>query len=47
VVLLALTEWRWLSHVRNVIGYLVAAFTIFSGFHYSFTIARRLSEQRE
>ena len=45
VVLLALTEWRWLSHVRNVIGYLVAVFTVFTGFHYSFTIARRLSEQ--
>jgi cardiolipin synthase len=44
VVLLAITEWRWLSHVRNVIGYLVAAFTVLSGFHYSFTITRRLSE---
>jgi len=47
VVLLALTEWRWLSHVRNVIGYLVAGFTVFSGFHYCFTIARRLSEQQQ
>jgi cardiolipin synthase (CMP-forming) len=44
VVLLALTEWHWLSHVRNVVGYLVAAFTVFSGFHYSVIIARRLSE---
>jgi cardiolipin synthase (CMP-forming) len=47
VVLLANTEWRWLSHVRNVVGYLVAAFTVFSGFHYSFTVARRLSEQHQ
>jgi len=45
VVLLAVTEWPWLSHTRNVIGYLVAAFTVFSGFHYSFAITRRLSEQ--
>jgi cardiolipin synthase (CMP-forming) len=44
VVLLGVTEWRWLSHVRNVIGYLVAGFTVFSGFHYCFTIARRLNE---
>ncbi|MBZ5660439.1 MAG: CDP-alcohol phosphatidyltransferase family protein [Acidobacteriia bacterium] len=44
VVLLGVTEWRWLSHLRNVIGYLVAAFTVFSGFHYCFTIARRLNE---
>jgi cardiolipin synthase (CMP-forming) len=47
VVLLAITEWPWLSHIRNVIGYLVAAFTVFSGFHYSFAIARRLSEQHQ
>jgi len=47
VVLLALTEWPWLSHVRNVIGYLVAAFTVFTGFHYSFTITRGLSDQHE
>jgi cardiolipin synthase (CMP-forming) len=45
VVLLGVTEWHWLSHTRNVIGYLVAVFTVFSGFHYSFLIARRLSEQ--
>jgi hypothetical protein len=45
VVLLAVTEWPWLSHLRNVIGYLVAAFTVFSGFHYSFTVTRRLNSQ--
>jgi len=45
VVLLAVTEWPWLSHVRNIIGYLVAAFTVFSGFHYSFTVTRRLNSQ--
>jgi cardiolipin synthase (CMP-forming) len=44
VVLLAVTEWTWLLQVRNVLGYLTAALTVFSGFHYSFTIARRLSE---
>ncbi|HVA94534.1 MAG TPA: CDP-alcohol phosphatidyltransferase family protein [Candidatus Dormibacteraeota bacterium] len=44
VVLLAITEWPWLSHIRNVIGYLTAALTVFSGFHYCFTVARRLSE---
>jgi len=44
-VLLAVTEWPWLSHLRNIIGYLTAAFTVFSGFHYCFTIARRLNDQ--
>src|ERR1700693_4803712 len=37
VVLLAITEWPWLQQVRNIIGYLVAGFTVFSGFHYCFT----------
>jgi cardiolipin synthase (CMP-forming) len=45
VVLLAVTEWHWLLEVRIAIGYLVAGFTIFSGFHYCFTVARRLNEQ--
>src|SRR5579871_3049994 len=45
VVLLAVTNWGWLLGVRNIIGFLVAAFTIFSGFHYCFTVARRLNEQ--
>ena len=46
VVLLAVTDWAWLQAVRNVIGYLVAGFTVFSGFHYCFTVARRLNEQQ-
>jgi cardiolipin synthase len=45
VVLLAVTEWGWLQSVRMVLGYLVAGFTVFSGFHYSIVIARRLSDQ--
>jgi len=45
VVLLGVRDWHWLSHIRNVIGYLVAGFTVFSGFHYCFTVARRLNEQ--
>jgi cardiolipin synthase len=44
VVLLAVTNWGWLQAIRNLVGYLVAAFTIFSGFHYSITVARRLHE---
>jgi cardiolipin synthase len=46
VVLLAVTDWAWLLFVRNIIGYLVAGFTVFSGFHYCFTVARRLNEQQ-
>src|ERR1700692_2946508 len=46
VVLLAVTDWAWLHIARNIIGYLVAAFTVFSGFHYCFTVARRLNEQQ-
>lgn len=45
VILLAVTEWNWLLSIRIVIGYLVAIFTVFSGFHYCFTVARRLNEQ--
>jgi cardiolipin synthase len=44
-VLLAVTNWTWLQIARNIIGYLVAAFTVFSGFHYCFTVARRMNEQ--
>ena len=46
VVLLAVTDWAWLQFVRNIIGYLVAGFTVFSGFHYCFTVARRLNDQQ-
>jgi cardiolipin synthase (CMP-forming) len=47
VVLLGVSDWRWLQLTRNIIVYLVAGFTIFSGFHYCFTVARRLNEQHE
>jgi hypothetical protein len=33
--------------VRNIIAYLVTGFTVFSGFHYCFIVARRLNEQQE
>ena len=45
VVLLAVTDWPWLQMLREIIGVLVAGLTIFSGFHYCFTVARRLNEQ--
>jgi cardiolipin synthase len=45
VVLLAVTDWPWLQFVRMSLGYLVAGFTVFSGFHYSIVVARRLSTQ--
>jgi cardiolipin synthase len=44
VVLLAVTNWNWLQPAKDIIGYLAAAFTVFSGFHYCFTVARRLNE---
>jgi len=34
----------WLDEAQDGIVYLVAAFTIFSGIHYSFIIARRLQQ---
>ena len=46
VVLLAATDWPWLQFVRMILGYLVAGFTVFSGFHYSIVVARRLSDQQ-
>jgi cardiolipin synthase len=47
VVLLAVRDWTWLQHATKIIVYLVAGFTVFSGFHYCFTVARRLSEQQQ
>jgi cardiolipin synthase (CMP-forming) len=44
VILLAVTQWHWLQLAKNIIVYFVAGFTIFSGFHYCFTVARRLTE---
>jgi cardiolipin synthase (CMP-forming) len=46
VVLLAVKDWTWLQYATKIIVYLVAGFTVFSGFHYCFTVARRLSEQQ-
>jgi cardiolipin synthase (CMP-forming) len=46
VVLLAVTDWPWLLFIRMILGYLVAGFTVFSGFHYSIVVSRRLSEQQ-
>lgn len=45
VVLLAVTGWQWLYFVRMILGYLVAGITVFSGFHYSIVVSRRLSNQ--
>jgi len=45
VVLLAVKDWVWLQHATKIVVYLVAGFTVFSGFHYCFTVARRLNEQ--
>jgi cardiolipin synthase len=47
VVLVAVTEWPWLVYFTRGIGYLVAGLTIFSGFHYCFTVARRISDQHQ
>jgi cardiolipin synthase len=44
VVLLAVTDWPWLLVAKDIVVYLVTAFTVFSGFHYCFTVARRLHE---
>jgi cardiolipin synthase len=44
VVLMAVTQWPWLRPVKNSLIYLASAFTVFSGFHYCFTVVRRLNE---
>ena len=44
VVLLAIAPWPWLRHVKNATVFLVAVITTFSGFHYCFSVARRLNE---
>jgi cardiolipin synthase len=46
VVLLAVVDWRWLHLVRNLLGYVVVGITVFSGFHYSIVVSRRLSDQQ-
>jgi cardiolipin synthase (CMP-forming) len=42
VILAALFSSHMLRDIRFVLIYLVAAFTIFSGFHYSMVVARKL-----
>jgi cardiolipin synthase len=36
-----------LATVKQILGYLVAGFTVFSGFHYSVVVAHRLSKPQE
>ena len=43
VIAAAVVDSRWLWTIRSVLTYLVAAFTVLSGLHYSLVIARRLS----
>ncbi len=38
---------HFLANSRQVLAYLVAGFTVFSGFHYSVVVARRLSQPHE
>jgi cardiolipin synthase len=44
VVLLAVADCHWLLVFRMVLGYIVAGFTVFSGFHYSIVVARQLGD---
>ncbi len=43
VILLALVQFPWLLLIRKACAYVVAFFTVFSGLHYSFVVARQLS----
>jgi phosphatidylglycerophosphate synthase len=43
MLVLAVTHWRWLDVSQPVLRDAVAALTVFSGFHYSVVVARRLS----
>ena len=47
VLLLAIYYNPALAVVGHALTYLVAGFTVFSGFHYSIVIARRLSQHHE
>lgn len=44
VILMGATEWPWLDATNDILSFVVAGLTVFSGFHYSFTVARNLSE---
>ena len=41
----AVFHWPAFFLVRRALAYLVAGFTVFSGFHYSVVVARRLSQE--
>ena len=43
----ASADGHGLAVARQLLGYLVAGFTVFSGFHYSVVVARRLSQPQE
>lgn len=43
VVLAAVVEQSWLTQLNRLLIIFVAGLTVFSGFHYSFVMARRLS----
>jgi len=43
VLAMAATPWSWVPLVRRILADLVAVFTVFSGFHYSVIVARRLT----
>jgi len=45
VLAAAVFHWPLLLVARRVLVYLVAGFTVFSGFHYSVVVARRLSHE--
>lgn len=47
VVLAAVVNREWLSQLNRVLIVFVAGLTVFSGFHYSVVIARRLSNPQE
>jgi phosphatidylglycerophosphate synthase len=47
VLLVIVTHSSMLTLVRQGLVYLVAGFTVFSGFHYSIVVARRLSHSHD
>jgi len=45
VLAAAVFDWRLFHVAERILVYLVAGFTVFSGFHYSVVVARRLSHE--
>jgi cardiolipin synthase (CMP-forming) len=45
VLAAAVFDWRLFHVSERILVYLVAGFTVFSGFHYSVVVARRLSHE--